>query len=137
MTNQVPTILDLNDIVEPGAVGAWPLAPTLTAFLALAIAGLLFVAIAAGLRRHRTAYRREALRLLNAAADKDEIMVLLKRVALVGWPRESVAPLHGDDWVDFLNRNCTRCSFKPDAELQELSAQASEWIRYHRRPNPC
>ena len=108
MTNRVLSILDLNDIVEPDAVGAWPLAPTLTAFLVLILGGLLFIAVVTALRWHRAAYRREALRLLRTAANPGEIMVLLKRVALAGWPREVVAPLHGEEWLNFLNNNCPR-----------------------------
>lgn len=137
MTNRVLSILDLNDIVEPDAVGAWPLAPALTAFLALALAGGLVVAILTFLRWHRAAYRREALRILTAAANQGEIMVLLKRVALAGWPRETVAPLHGDEWIDFLNGSCPRSRFKADAELAALSVQAALWIQHHRRPDSC
>ncbi|VGO18420.1 DUF4381 domain-containing protein [Pontiella sulfatireligans] len=137
MTNRVLSILDLNDIVEPDAVGAWPLAPALTAFLVLVLAGVLGVVILTALRWHSAAYRREALRLLSEASTPGEIMVLLKRVALAGWPRETVAPLHGDEWINFLNDCCPRSSFKADAELAALSAQAALWIQHHRRPDSC
>ena len=137
MTNRVLSILNLNDIVEPDAVGGWPLAPALIAFLVLVLAGVLVVAILTVLRWHRAAYQREALRLLSATANQGEIMVLLKRVALAGWPRETVAPLHGDEWIDFLNGCCPRSSFKADAELEALSVQAALWIQHHRRPDSC
>jgi hypothetical protein len=137
MTNRVLSILDLNDIVEPTTVGLWPFAPVLTVLLALVIAGLLFIAIRKGMQWHRAAYRREALRLLDSRTDRGAIMVLLKRVALVTWSRETVAPLHGDEWVDFLNCSCARSCFQQNAELKELSKQASLWIRHHRRPGAC
>lgn len=137
MTNRVLSILDLNDIVEPDAVGAWPLAPALTAFLVLVLAGVLVVGILTALRWHRATYRREALRLLSDASSQGEIMVLLKRVALAGWPREAVAPLHDDEWIDFLNGSCPRSRFKADAELTALSVQAALWIKHHRRPDSC
>lgn len=137
MTNRVLSILDLNDIVEPDAVGAWPLAPALAAFLVLVLAGMLVVVILTFLRWQRTAYRREALRMLGDASTQGEIMVLLKRVALAGWPRETVAPLHGDEWINFLNGSCPRSRFKADAELKALSVQAALWIQHHRRPESC
>lgn len=63
-------------------------------------------------RYHRNRYRREALaQLVRVAAALDtppaiaELSALLKRTALVAFPREAVATLHGEAWRAFL---CTR-----------------------------
>ena len=133
MTNHVPTILDLNDIVEPGDVAGWQLAPALAGLLLVLLIGLLLFVIAAGIRRHRNAYRREGLRLLNRQANDAAIRILLKRVALVSWPRDVIAPLHGEAWIEFLNTSCARARFTGDTAREELSNQAAIWIRHHRR----
>ena len=67
----------------------------------LVAAGLAAAAIA---RRHRrNAYRREALRELEEA-DAADISAILKRTALVAFPREQVASLSGAAWMA-----CARC----------------------------
>ena len=137
MTNTALTILDLNDIVEPSSVGLWPLAPIPLMLLLLGFSALLFTAGTAWIRWHRNAYRREALRLLNNTTETGATRVLLKRVALAAWPREMIAPLYGNEWIDFLNGSCGRSTFKAGMEFNELSAQAVIWIKHHRRPDAC
>ena len=137
MTNSVLSILDLNDMVEPAAPALWPLATVLSVLLILLAFALLMGLIRGALNRRRNAYRREGLRQLRQAAEPAEILILLKRVALVQWPRESVAPLHGDEWLAFLNESCSRCCFQPNTELDQLRQQAGIWIRFHRGAMVC
>ena len=137
MTNRVLTILDLNDIVAPAAPNVWPLAPVLTVLLILLAVALLMGLIRGAFIWHRNAYRREGLRQLQQTTETAAILILLKRVALVQWPRETVAPLHGDEWLTFLNESCLRCCFEPDPELEPLRQQAGVWIRFHRGATPC
>ncbi len=116
MTDADPASLEnLHDIVEPAAVSMWPPAPG-----AWLLAGIALTWIAAGLllwliRRRRTAYRREALRILDqleaewsgaghAATVLPRIAELLKRVALAGFGRPRVAALSGAEWLAFLDR---------------------------------
>jgi len=137
MTNRVLTILDLNDMVEPAAPGLWPFAPVLSVLLILLGLAFLLGLIQLLLNRHRNAYRREGLRQVQQATETDTIMILLKRVALVHWPRKAVAPLHGDEWLTFLNEQCSHCGFEPGMELEVVRRQAIVWIRFHRGASTC
>ena len=102
--------------------------------------------LCASWRRNR--YRREALKEMEHA-DISAIPVLLKRTALVAWPREEVASLSGDAWLQFLAKHGPDSSFDQDvgrrlldldyhgslldpAEEVELRASATNWVRRHR-----
>ena len=93
-------------------------------------------------------YRREALRELPLLPP-EQISALLKRTALAVWPREKVASLSGDAWLEFLNgsagddlfRNipaslieelALRSSSLSGEEEQALRHAAATWIRRHR-----
>jgi uncharacterized protein DUF4381 len=102
----------------------------------------------AWLHWHRNRYRRAALREL-ASADGSAIPALLKRTALAAWPREEVASLSGEDWLQFLDTHGTKNSFmdgpgrilidleyrgaalNPEEE-RTLRTLADKWIRSHR-----
>ncbi|KPA21558.1 hypothetical protein shim_22650 [Shimia sp. SK013] len=84
-------------------------------------------------RRRATAYRREALAELHSvAADPATMARIIRRAALVAFPRRKVASLVGQDWVQFLNSNC------PDAPFSGLAAEALVAGPYHQnsRENP-
>jgi len=93
-------------------------------------------------------YRRKALREL-VTATPDQFSALLKRTALAVWPRERVAALNGDAWLNFLAETASIESFHntPGDRIEELAlssrslsaedeqairAVAAEWIRRHR-----
>lgn len=99
----------LKDIAEPPPVSWFPQTWgwAAVAFVIAAVAALLFLRWLKHYRADR--YRREALRELDALGssphsrkDIDAIAVLLKRVALAAYPRETVASLSGAKWVEFL-----------------------------------
>lgn len=69
--------------------------------LLLLLAAWIAWRVFAGWRHNR--YRREALRELEQA-DVASIPVLLKRTALAAWPREEVAALSGEPWLEFLEQ---------------------------------
>lgn len=113
-------------------------------------------------RRYRAnAYRREALTELeryetillqtnNAISASQQLGQLLKRVALVTWPRTKVARLSGDEWIAFMQKHSPE-KIDPDlgtcigdyeyhGELpplklsrwkSSLMPSAREWIRRH------
>ncbi|MEE4298993.1 MAG: DUF4381 domain-containing protein [Pseudomonadales bacterium] len=147
----------LKDIHEPAAPGLWPPAPgwwMLAALLAGALVALLFEA----LRRRRAARPvRAALTELDAwrasARDgapreaADELAALLRRVALVRYPRTRVAGLSGEDWLAFLDVTSGSKAFSagparilgndryaPRVELDAdtLDSLARAWLRAHR-----
>jgi hypothetical protein len=93
-------------------------------------------------------YRREALREIEAV-DVSAIPALLKRTALAAWPREEVASLSGEAWLQFLAKHGNDSSFVDGVgrSLLELDYRrtqlepakeaavresASKWIRRHR-----
>lgn len=104
----------LHDIHLPKAIGWWPLAFGWY-FLIIATLSLLSILFWISYRRRiRGRAKREALLLLehyqqqylqdqNSQICSKRISELLRRVALVYFPREQVAGLQGKEWIDFLN----------------------------------
>ena len=101
---------NLHDIALPAPVSYWPPAPGwwILGFALLAVTLILIARLVAHHRRN--AYRRAALRELDAigpAVDSASavcISAVLKRAALVAFPREQVAGLTGPAWLAFLDR---------------------------------
>lgn len=103
--------------------------------------------------RRRNRYRREALAMLDAIAtepDPDpavaaqQVATLLKRTALVAYPRVEVAGLHGGEWAAFLRRSARNdplvehaaielagAAYRPDADGRCLIEPARRWIEVH------
>ena len=97
----------------------------------------------------RNRYRRAALRELPHTRIED-LSALLKRTALAAWPREDVASLTGESWLQFLNRTADQPLFEtnPGSEIEEVAVRESSllnpqgegelrqraeaWIRRHR-----
>ena len=104
-------------------------------------------------RRRRNRYRRGALvelkaidisTELNPAEAAQQIAALLKRTALVAYPRREVASLFGRDWAQFLRESTNNdkriadaadilasASYRPDVDGRALSEPARRWIRLH------
>jgi hypothetical protein len=93
-------------------------------------------------------YRREALREL-ALLQPEQFSTLLKRTALSAWPRDKVASLSGEAWLNFLNESAENNSFHqtPGNRIEEIALRSqtlsgedertlrkitAEWIRRHR-----
>ncbi len=103
----------LHDIVDPAPISWFP-----QTWGWVAVAGILACAliawIAVALRNYRrNAYRREALRLLNAVQENMHapssrtealrtLAELIKRTALAAWPRADVASMTGRPWAAFV-----------------------------------
>jgi hypothetical protein len=146
----------------PDPVGWWPPAP---GWWVLAL--LTLVLLAAGIhwaaRRHRRrAAARQALKELarlreGLAVDGDRtafargLSRLLRRFALVRFPRREVAGLAGEDWLAFLDatggggrfregpgRLLSEAPYRPPAEIQveSLAALAEDWIGRNREVRP-
>ncbi len=109
-----PADLPLRDIHLPPPPPWWPPAPGWWALLAI----IMCVALAAWAWRRRGTRRRGAVdearavlaRLRAVATDADvttlaaELSALLRRVCVSLWPREQVAGLTGEGWLQFLDR---------------------------------
>ncbi|MBB3541085.1 MULTISPECIES: DUF4381 domain-containing protein [unclassified Rhizobium] len=130
----------LKDISLPPAV-SWMPQTWGWAVLAAILMLILVTVFLLWLRRYRAnAYRRDALALLAGVEAKirdpetqqsgvQDLAVLLKRVALAGWPRNDVASLAGAAWVKFLEVHGDRTSSQAlQAVLDDLEYHASKGI---------
>lgn len=146
--NENSTSLDrLHDLVTPPPVPWWPPAPGWAIVLALFALLLLAVLLKVFMHWQANRYRREALAMLENTPPAG-LSALLKRVALTVWPREEVADLTGEPWLQFLDRtgsmnlfaggagkHLESVAFNPaaDAGAPDLRRAAREWIQKHRR----
>ncbi|WP_392538341.1 DUF4381 domain-containing protein [Legionella sp. 227] len=158
MANTDP-LAQLKDIHLPTPIGWWPLAPGWYILMGL----ILFIAILlaySAYKRHRHALaKKHALLLLheylknyekeqNSSLASAHISELLRRVALVYYPRERVASLHGEEWLKFLNETSKGLDFYVVKEmlldapfktgetmdLKPLFTTAQLWIKQRRVP---
>lgn len=153
-------LAQLKDIHLPTPVSWWSLAPGWY-FVILVVLLLVIGLVYLFHRRHVNAMaKKQALELLhiyriqyekdlNAQLASARISELLRRVALVYYPRSEVASLHGEAWVDFLNRTGKKIDFHPvksmllespfktaeTINLKPLITRAQLWIK--QRSKPC
>ena len=108
---------------------------------------LLFAFVAWLVIRHRrrSRYRRIATALLEQCADTYSANMLLKRVAMTAYPRNSSAALRAADWVSFLNTTRRKPVFdRNDADTlnalynrdqcpltNAFRKKMKEWIKHH------
>lgn len=146
------------EIVSPAAIN-WLPQTAGWAWLGAALALLLLRACWKGLRRwYRDRYRREAIARLQQLAQSSqpegwliELNKLLKLTAMAAFSRERVARLSGEEWIDFLERQCRSPVFSPELrellavgtyrnipvateQRQQIVAACLNWIRLHERP---
>lgn len=161
--NDPSSLSNLNGIVLPPEVPWWPLAPGW-----YVLAGIVFLLLCWYLFRRvqhfrRNRYRRfglaelNALRLSGGPEAIEGIPPLLKRVALVAYPRKSVASVTGREWAGILDQTSGTDVFESrigalldkaayqsdsfdDSGRIELFQAAEQWIRVHRAEkldSPC
>lgn len=151
-----PWMTNLVQPLPPEAVPWWPPAPGWYVLMVLIIVGLLWMGWRVVRRWRANAYRREAARLVDCVADRgtlDELPEIVKRAALLAFPRSEVASLSGDEWLGFLDgtlgstgfttgsgRLFADLAFSRDGgsgltqeESQTLINLAKRWVNGHRR----
>lgn len=154
---QADPLADLRDIHLPSPVEWWPPAPGW--WIVAAVVAVLVIYGVYRLWRYWRAnrYRREAIAQLDALLNRynevgdahqylDDFQVLLKRVALTRYPRDQVASLTGESWVDFLDKTSGSHEFSmgegqvlvdvnyqpsPNADIQQLHQLGRLWIKRH------
>jgi hypothetical protein len=145
MNSDPASLANLRDIAMPPPVPWWPPAPGWW-FLLATMCLIAVLAAIRGWRRWRTnAYRRAALRSLRGAESVATIAEILKRAALVAFPRAEVASLSGSAWVQWLAETGGKpvpaslsqalslgvYAGREIADSSELAGFAAEWIRSH------
>jgi hypothetical protein len=163
-TQQQPAIMqpadplaELRDIHQPGMIETWPPAPgwwllVLIALLAV-IAGCAWLVRRWRANRYRREARAELHKLLNDwQAHQDDqayltaLQQLLKRTALTSFPREAVASLTGEAWLQFLDQSTGTHDFSMgvsetlidgnyradiEVDVPALQSAALSWINRH------
>jgi len=155
-----PGSLDrLHDVIAPPPAPWWPPAPGWWIAGGLIVVGTALLAAALILRWRANWYRRAGLaelrRLEQDAASPPgqlvQVAALVKRVALVAYPRHEVASLTGIEWLRFLDRSAHMSVFAegpgrllgsvyepvPATPTAELFEVVRAWIRQHRRDFAC
>jgi Domain of unknown function (DUF4381) len=138
----------LHDFYQPPPPSWRPQTPTWYALFAIIALLLLWFIIREIKKWIANRYRREALRGL-AALPPERFSELLKRTALSAWPREKVAPLSGQPWLNFLDTSAPGDLFHhaPADRIEEIALRSEKlstederslretiatWIRRHR-----
>lgn len=152
MTNDPAELSRLADIVVPPPAPWWPPAAGWWVLGAAVLAAAAILAVAALRRYRRDAYRRAALAELDTiavvgdAAGAAAVSAILKRTALVAYPRAEVAGLTGDRWLAFLDRSAAtrdfadgpaaglaRCAYgAPVGDGAAILVAARHWVKHHR-----
>jgi len=102
MTPSEASLDRLHDIVEPPPIPWWPMAPGWYVVGGLVFVGVVWAALRALKNWKAAAYRREALRELEAAEDVVTMAGLIRRTALAVVPRQEVVEQAGKAWPDWL-----------------------------------
>ena len=155
--NDNGSLQNLNDIVLPGPVPWWPLAPGWYVLFAVLAVAMLYLAGRWWNARSRNRYRRQALAELAVIRREQttdalqQLPVLVKRAALAAWPRERVASLNGPAWHRFLDESTgggrfgsgsgatlDRLAYRTNSadrlsqeDLEQVLAAAEFWLKNH------
>lgn len=150
-------LAQLRDIHLPEVIGWWPLALGWIALFVLGFSLCLLALFYIRRHYHRGRARREGLRLLmqyekeyqqgaSPQLVSAQISDILRRMALVYFPREEIAGLQGELWLDFLNKSGKGLNFnevrecllllpyQPEqaADLSPLFVCAKSWVKQRR-----
>ena len=151
----LPQLMDLmHGLAMPESVSWLPATPGWWIALGWLLAVAFIAAWQFARHRRRNRYRRDALAELDAitaekqidpAESAQRIAAVLKRTALVAYPRADVAALYGADWSRFLTASADNdariaaaadslaaAAYRPDADPDVLAEPARRWIRRHR-----
>ncbi|MCA9416312.1 MAG: DUF4381 domain-containing protein [Candidatus Omnitrophica bacterium] len=145
MEPDAASLSNLQDIVVPPPVPWWPPAPGWWFVAAAVLIAGAVLAKRMWRRWKSNAYRREALLEIESASSVEAISEILKRAALVAFPRIEVASLSGQGWIDWLSKsggetvpdavaeafNRGVCDPAYNEHLDESAGFARRWIRRH------
>lgn len=114
-----PALAQLQDIIHPDPIGAWPWAIGYWLVLALVIALITLLVIWLRKRARDLAPKKAAKQLLNqldrqATSYASDVNSLLKRTAMTYLSREAIASLDGEAWAAWLD------SYLPEHKRQHI-----------------
>ena len=114
-----PALAQLQDIIHPEPIGAWPWAIGYWLVLALVIALITLLVIWLRKRARDLAPKKAAKQLLNqldrqATSYASDVNSLLKRTAMSYLSREAIASLDGEAWAAWLD------SYLPEHKRQHI-----------------
>lgn len=107
----------LRDIHSPPAISVWPLAMGWYVFFGFLVCliGIFIYLWVRHLKKHylkKVVLKRiEELQLQKTPQVAEELSILLKRAALAIFPRKTVAGLHGEEWLRFLDKTALTNEF--------------------------
>lgn len=138
----------LEEVPEPPAIALTP--QTLGWIVLGGLVVLLFLLCGWWIHKRwqANAYRRAALHELDQAGDDPAaIAKIIRRAALVAYPRSDIVRLTGESWLEFLDstypgsafssgagRIVSIAPYRPQPATSELRAVARDWLRKHRPP---
>jgi hypothetical protein len=136
---------NLRDIVVPPPVPWWPPAPGWWLLISILAIAVFVVAFRVWRVWQANAYRRAALHELPRATTVTGIAEILKRTALVAYPRTDIAALSGSKWCQWLGETggqqvpdkvaaaLTQGVFGKvhDVNIGEVRVFAADWIKHH------
>ena len=137
----------LRDIVQPGPVPWWPPAPGWWLVFAVLAACCAVATVRAWRRWQANRYRRAALAELDAARSDAATLDILKRAAICANERTLVGRLAGEPWCQWLQANSavplppevarqiTTGVYRDGANFTPTLAEfARHWISHHSTP---
>ncbi|MYI90061.1 MAG: DUF4381 domain-containing protein [Gammaproteobacteria bacterium] len=101
---------DLRDVIYPVDPGFWPPAIgwwILLVLVILCLIGVVYLFRSIYVRMAETSFVKEvdALAQLQPRKAVVELSILMRRIAITRFPRDSVAGLSGEDWLQFLDQS--------------------------------
>ena len=126
-----PALAQLQDIIHPEPIGAWPWAIGYWLVLALVIALITLLVIWLRKRARDFAPKKAAKQLLNqldrqTTSYASDVNTLLKRTAMSYLSREAIASLDGEAWATWLD------SYLPEHKRQHIGPLLAK--RHHAMP---
>lgn len=144
------SLVDLLNMLEPAPEPApVSMMPQTWGWAAIAVILVALVVCAAAMtlrHRHANAYRRLALaELANPGISSSKAAEILRRTALAAYPREQVAGLYGEDWINFISQSSDSIHFSSELSRvlseapyretpanQDLTHLARHWVKSHK-----
>lgn len=137
----------LEEVPEPDPISLMPQTPGWVVLGALLLLSLAWCFHWAWTGWKANAYIRAALTELADSNDDPALIAgILRRTALVAFPRSEIAPLVGESWLSFLDdtypgngfaegpgRILATAAYRNEGKSPELTRIADEWIRGHTR----